>query len=591
MKKILALLVAVLLIVASMSVAFAAETNNHTITITNANATGKHEYTAYQVFSGNLDATEGTLSDIAWGNGVNGTALLAALKADTFANHTDFAACTTAEDVAKVLAGYGDNSAKLDAVARVIGDHLGTAAGASTQDGTPYTINVSGDGYYFIKDTTANLAAGDTYSKFMLNVVKDVSVAAKDTVIAPDKNILIAQGEDPAQFQRVKADSAQIGDTVTFEVQIDVPDTTQYKDHFVFVMHDQLPAGLTLTGISSVKVGNDNVNYTMTVKDGDEYKAYTAPTDAVTAAGGQDIKIVFPGFKAFAETAGKNYIGQKMVITYTAVVNDDAVYGETGNENEVYFDYSNNPNHDYHGDDFGPDEPKGETPHSKTITHVTTLEIIKVDGGNNNNPLAGAEFTITGTQYNTTLVTGERFVAAADGDYWALLDGSYTTTNPETPNMNTTQYVTPYARYNKEEYTDTVVVPEDVTITAISNSQGKITIKGLKEGTYTITETKAPDGYNKLEDSYELHIGWDRAAALNKDNVSGGFSIDQASKDAGFTMTDDGVKFSITLQNFSGQTLPSTGGMGTTILYIAGSVLVLAAAILLITKRRMNAND
>ena len=587
MKKILALVLAMLLVLGMVSAL--AATNAHEITINNANATGKHTYTAYQVFSGNLNATEETLSDIAWGNGVNGDNLLAALKADSFANHADFAACTTAEDVAKVLHTYADNSAKLDAFARVIDANLATAAGASTQNAAPYTIGVSGDGYYFVKDTSETLAEGDTYSKFMLNVVKDVAVTAKDTVIAPDKNILIREGKaSAADYERVKENTAQIGDTVTFEVQIDVPDTTQYKDHFVFVMNDQLPVGMTLMEVESVKVGNDDVDYTMTVGGA----AYTKPADAaaaVTAAGGQAIKMVFNGFKAAAEAHG--WIGQKMVITYNAVVNDDAKYGATGNENEVFFDYSNNPNHDYHGDDFDENEPHGTTPHSRTKTLVTTIEILKVDGANNN-PLAGAEFEIVGTTYNTTLVTGERFIAAENGAYWKLLDGSYTTTDPATPGMNNTQYVQPYERYNLEQYTDTIVVPEDLKITAISDANGRINIKGLKPGTYTITETKAPDGYNKIDTVFTIVVSWEKPtdASSTELKTAGGFSKGEGTH-ADVVMDPDGSVYRISIANNSGTTLPSTGGIGTTIFYVGGSILVLAAVIFLVTKRRMKAED
>lgn len=147
-KKLASLLMA-LVMVLGMSVgttvtAFAANTNAHTITITNDKS--GHTYTAYQVFAGDISA--GKLTNVEWGSGVNGADVLADLvKLEPYKD------CKSAEDVADVLVSFGDDSAQLDAFAKVVGTHLTTVAGTSTQTASPYTISVTGDGYYFVKDS------------------------------------------------------------------------------------------------------------------------------------------------------------------------------------------------------------------------------------------------------------------------------------------------------------------------------------------------------------------------------------------------------------------------------------------------------
>ena len=112
-KLVLALVLSVMMILGSVA-ALAAE--SYPITITNANATAAHTYTAYQVFSGTLSA-DGKLANIDWGSGVNGAALLTALKASTaFGATNPFAAATKAEDVADVVATWQDNSAIISAI-------------------------------------------------------------------------------------------------------------------------------------------------------------------------------------------------------------------------------------------------------------------------------------------------------------------------------------------------------------------------------------------------------------------------------------------------------------------------------------------
>ena len=680
MKKIFALLIAMAMMLGTMNMTVYGAANQHTITISNTDANGAHTYEGYQVFSGNLNAAEDVMSDITWGNGVNSAAVIEALVAANTNNDSPLKGkfegitagnpsaspavpASSATDVAKKVAALGDNSAALDAFAGIISEHLQTANKtpfSETAEGSKvYTGTVSSDGYYFIKDTTATLPEGDTASKYILNVVKDVTIEAKDTSLTPDKEILGAE-------TNVKAGTAAIGDTVTFQVAIDVPDTTNYKDHFVFVMNDKLDPGMTFMSVKDIKIYNasdvdKNANYkvktnatelltltanptgnasgyTVTAKTGTaDYAAYTAPAStkaAVEAAGGQNIKVVFNNFKTLAETpiSGtdpvENYIGKVLVVTYTAVVNDDATFGPTANKNEVEFVYSNNPNHDYTGDEPGSSDPKGESPKSTTKTYVSALEIYKYETENNaKKALAGATFKLTGTNVlNFVKVTGETYItkeafdAAAAGTYtrvgtdiyFKLVDDNYTTTvagstAADGTTVNDTQYVKPIVEYVKVQVDDVVTEKAaDYTATATSNTSGLIEFKGLNAGTYTIEETIAPDGYNKIEGTSTLQIAWTDPAEIEKIEeaqrtneqkeqlANGGFYL--TGTDAGkFTIKEssDGDKIATVhfeIENHKGTNLPSTGGIGTTMFYIIGAILVIGAGIVLVTRRRMSAN-
>lgn len=648
MKKIASMLLAAVMVLGMSLTAFATNTDygvekqTHVIEITNTDQNVKHQYEAYQIFTGNLDAAEDKLSDIKWGNGVDSVGLINELKYtdDTLlasvktavagVDTTDSdAVAKAAETVAKAIeefastSGGNDSAGAIDAFASVVANHLATKADdfkeKADSDGKAYTATVQGDGYYFIKDTTKNLDGengSDSLSKYLLSVVKNTTIVAKDIGLVPDKSILVAQGEGE-QFIQVKAGTAAIGDEVTFVVdKIKVPNTKRYEDHFVFVMNDQLPEGMTFMEIKSIKIGDETLtkdtNYTVTAKTGNgAYAAYTKPESAaaaVTAEGGQAIKVVFNDFKKYVEN--NNLIGQEIVITYTAVVNDDAVYGDTGNENEVAFDFSNDPNHDYNGDEFGENDPKGTTPESKTITFVTALQIFKytntgVEGNQTKTPLAGAEFEISGTAYNIALTTGQKYVLSSETvvesdtvkvekdsngqaiPYWGLKDGSFTKTNPNTVGMNTTQYVNPEVTYKLVSFTEEVRTPEEAKITVVSNKEGIINVSGLKPGEYTVKETMAPDGYNKIDTEFKLVIEWNRDNALKDDNANGGFSLGAESTKE-WTMDANGALFKIEIRNQSGSLLPSTGGIGTTIFYVVGGILVIGAGILLVAKKRMS---
>ena len=663
----MALIIAVAMVLGMTSMAFAAPVaNEHTITITNTDQNVSHTYEAYQVFSGNLNADESLLSDIAWGTGVDGAGIITALKTTTdpllASVKTAVASVNTADadavaaaayTVAKAISGFSsttggsDSAGAIDAFATIVAGNLGTKTadfteGTGTNAGK-YTADVTGDGYYFIKDTTTTLqdndtTASDTLSKYLLAVIKDTTIVAKDTGLTPDKKI-----DDGSA--KVKADTAAIGDTVNFEVTVVVPNTKKYEDHFWFVMDDTLPAGITFTGIKSVEINGTAVNdtakatpsapdlrdpdpatgtvyyngtagwYTLKVDDATptfdatettKYTFEASTYDAVAAAGGQSIKLTFNQFKKFVET--NNLIGQTITIKYTGVVNDDAQYKATENENEVVFEYSNTPNHDYDGDTPDNDSVTGKTPESKTRTYTTSLKIKKVD--ENNQPLAGATFELKGDALNRTVLTGDKFelttYTAKDGEtidnskkYWKLLDGSFTATDPATV-TNKTQYVSEgdpatYPEYYKVTYSFSELTAQSTDIVLVTNAQGIAEFVGLNEGDYTLEEIAAPDGYNKIDGKANIAVAWSDPKATDATSPAkdqGGYTFTvtgnaEFGDDIAWNATDK--QFEVTIKNLKGTTLPSTGGIGTTIFYVVGAILVIGAGVVLITRRRMDA--
>ena len=126
----------------------------------------------------------------------------------------------------------------------------------------------------------------------------------------------------------------------------------------------------------------------------------------------------------------------KVVLTYTATLNENAVIAGEGNPNDVKLTYSNDPNNSGNGsttppenpDKPTPEHPTGESPEVEVVTYTTELTILKTN--EEDAFLPGVEFTLTGNGVNIVLVTEETFTEAADGAYWKLKDGTYTTTAP-----------------------------------------------------------------------------------------------------------------------------------------------------------------
>lgn len=215
----------------------------------------------------------------------------------------------------------------------------------------------------------------------------------------------------------------------------------------------------------------------------------------------------------------------KIVVEYSATVNANAVSGATGNPNEVTLSYENDP---YHEADSDPNDP-ADTPDEpgvtpSDVTVVFTFDVI-VDKTDGTNPLTGAGFTL----YEKT----------GDG--------------PE----------------------DWTIVGAEITGAVLT----QFTWSGLDAGTYKIVETTVPEGYNKADDvEFTIDPNYDdqtKPVTLT--------SLAEINND--LDKNDDKVTFEIV--NNAGSLLPSTGGMGTTIFYVVGGVLVLVAVVLLVTRKRM----
>ncbi len=630
-KRLASLMLALVMAMAMTVTAFAADNNKHTITVTqNAADKTEHTYDAYQIFAGDLAEKEGkmVLSNIIWGKGVNGDALLAALQADeTFnvvgENKTNaFAGCKDAADVAEVLGGTAfanstvGTSTLTDAFARVAENNLtDVVAGTATGTGN-VEITVTGSGYYLVKDQNGTVdTANGAYTRFMLEVVGDATATVKSEVPSGDKKVYI---DDVTTGD---ANNASIGSHVSYEITSKVPNHVGYN-YYYFIMNDTLSEGLTFDGPGSVAV---KVGDTVLVQDTDYY-VYTENVAPKT-------------FRlAFADIM--NYdVGADIVVTYSATINDKAVIGTTGNPNTWNLQYSNNPDDTFDGE--RPDdqtkpglpldetnEALGQTPDEKTLTYVTELDITKyANKVLEANLLAGAEFTLTGTSKQVVLNTVDYYEASENGTYYLLLDGTYTETAPTgteyveigVGTAETTtgyiknadgEYVIPtdtgdyngatlyklvkgtadkYAdvntKYTKKTATETTYVDADVSIEMTTGADGKIYFKDLGAGEYILTETVTPAGFNTLE-PIKITISFTPPASVTDGTEKCTWKVTAE----GLTFTDNGSGvFATDIVNKSGSLLPSTGGIGTTIFYVVGGILVVAAGILLVTKKRMSA--
>lgn len=449
-----------------------------------------------------------------------------------------------------------------------------TPGTATAPDGAKsVTINDLPLGYYVVEDA----GAATPISALILDTTNpNPSVTIKADKPSIDKNIDGTKDTDNATTGDVKYNNAAVGDKVPYKVTSKVPDMTGYTKYY-FVVNDTLSKGLTFNNDVAITVGSK------TLEKGTDYTVDPKVNDDGTTS----VEIVFKNFIQYKELKDGETVlaktGSDITITYSATVNKDAVIGVAGNPNEVKLTYSNNPNVKDDGTPSNPDKPTtgspiGETPESVTRTYVTDIEIIKVDPAGNR--LTGAEFEITGEKTNIVLVTKDVYTVDENGTYWKLKDGSYTTDDPNTEGMDKNKYENTTIKYSKTVETKEIVKAENVNYTGTVGADGVLRFEGLSAGTYTITEIKAPAGYNLLKAPITVTIGFTAPTAPSTDctwtytgtDVVNGTNINQ-----------------VTVTNQAGTELPSTGGMGTTIFYVVGSILVVGAAVLLITRKRMGA--
>ena len=546
-----------------------------------------HTYKAYQIFKGTQAGVGQPLGNVEWGSGVDGARLLAALKGDQKIDGLDFSNCTTAQDVAKVLTGANTTDEtlarafaavaykfKTDAAAIDLGTESTTTIERTAN--TDGSVSYSGDGiskgYYLIEDTT-EIDAGteDAKNLTVLQVADKITIKSKAQYPTIEKKIL-----DPDEMDQ---NEASMGEDVQYELKSTVPDTSAYTEGYYFYMSDMQSKGLTLDENSFVVTVGDktltkDTDYTVTVEHStdpaDTIDYITTDADWPTA-----FEINFNNIQNYTA-------GQAITVTYTAELNENAAIYPASNPNKVNLHYSNNPNVKYDGRTEGqkPTEPTGETPWDEVKTYTTGVKLQKTDStGKFTDALKDAEFTLTTTDgMKYAVVTTNAFTEDANGTYYKLTDGTYTTTAPT--DATTSNYASTTTKYKNA--TTTNVTNDGKTTTTVTAKvdpvSGQIVFEGLGAGKYTLTETKTPAGYNTAA-PVEFTI------SFTNDAANPTFTSDNSA----VTFNGTTGLFGTTIVNNLGNTLPSTGGVGTRMFYVFGGCLVAAAAVLLALKKRREA--
>lgn len=526
LKKLASILLVLVMVLSVTTTAFAANVSNET----------NHSYNAYQIFSGTQVDNSVPLGDVAWGSGINGADFLAELKTDTsFVKEGTniFASCTTAADVAAVLGGYADKSDEANAFANVAAKHLTNVCTAISAEAT--SVNLAA-GYYLLVDTSMP-GEGDAMNSALLQVTNkgSITIEKKYEVPTVDKSV------KDTDNQWGEAADWEIGSDVPFQLVGTLPSNYADYETYKYVFHDTLSAGLQYNGNVKVYVQNGETKTEITT-------GFTVDPTAAATAGGGTLTVTFADLKKVANVNKDS----KIVVEYTAELLSTAKIGKTGNKNEVYLEYSNNPNQTGEG-------TTGNTPTDEVLVFTYELDVTKVDGQDAEKKLAKAEFVLLNSdKTKVAKVTDGKLVEWVDVPT-AGEDG-------------------------------TITYPAGTTLT--SGTNGKFVIAGLDAGSYYLRETKAPAGYNLLKNDISVTI----TATLDKTENNPALtelklSVKDDKTGAEATGSDGSVDTGIVatnVMNNSGAQLPETGGMGTTLFYVLGGILVLVAIILLVTRKRMS---
>ncbi len=542
-RRLMAMMLAVVMVLGTMSLTvFAGNSSTQDAgsgSITVENALSDKTYNAYKIFDVAYADNAGTAfaytikSDSPWvstvqtyaGTAGNGLTLTAVPGTNTTYSVTTTSSFSAAKFAAALKTAYDGMSTKPTATA--------VTYNPSTKKASASSLSL---GYWFVTTTTGTLCNLTT---------------TKPSATIYDKNIV-----DFEKTVDIGDHTVEVGQTVNFTITGKVPDATGYTG-YTYTVEDEMTAGLTLNEDVKI-VFSDGTTISVivgTAAAGETAYAGTVPAaPTVTYTNGTAPQTKKKFSVTFDMTKWQAYKNQNIIITYSAKVNESASIRSV-ETNSATLTYSNDP---------------ASSASTGTITDTEKLYsfnvvIDKYVNGAISTKLSGAKFVL----YKT--VTDTSTTPATNTNYYY----HYDTTNKQ---------VSWVAESALSDGTHTGVEPNAATnITTIETSEsGAAEFDGLKAGTYQLLETKAPDGYNLLTAAVPVVLtatpatGSDYALAAT---VGG--------KAATISNTD-GNDVTAGIANSAGTELPSTGGIGTTIFYIAGAVLVIGALVLLIARKKAN---
>ena len=529
-KKLLAALLAVAMVCAMAIPAFAYDTEE--------DLNESHSYIAFQIFKGVISKDNPTLSGVDWGQHIpDDEDFLAELKRDSTIGG-EFNNPTTPQDVLAVISQWSNSDDNSIAFARFVCHYLYSKGDPkSSIVGGGGAIKIPEPGYYLIVDNI-DIKEGDfyhAYNSFLLvndthqgeyNVIinhKVVKPTVEKKVYDNDNNDISSAGGWGSSADHAINEKFQFQLIAKLPASKDNGRAYDYYDKYTVCFNDTLSAGITFDNLDTVKIAN---------VDGGDSKEITNykfdDTDLHEAGHPTSFKLSIDNVKTCAAAAGLNLNdGATITVTYTAHLNDKATVNTANGSNTT--DNKNRVYLEYSNN------PRIDT----SLDHTTTSEVCVYT------------YQLNNTKYRDDDTPGNELAGAG----FRLYSGKDCTKEQEIKlKKNTTDGT--YSPYFGTDAGDEM----------FSDEHGQFNVKGLDAGTYYLKETNPPAGYGACANK-EIVIS--ATHDVNHVDLSGNLSTTIINKKAG------------------GITLPSTGGIGTTIFYVVGGGLMVAAIVLLVTKKRM----